>query len=660
MAQKDGGLIDGRPAPGGLVAVAVILAALAAVLLWLSMLVAPHRLTTGLLEGTRQLSSAENSLSRGRTAAARDEILAATAAAERARAGVSAPNPLLDLISVLPPAGDALGETGHIVNAMELSAEAAAGTLAVADDALRGGLIARDPEDPDGASIVDMARLESAAKTIAAVGKAVRGVVAELSMIESDNLPARVRPEIRRALTDARAAVVRLRNAEDGFSILPTVLGADRPRTYLLGFQNPSEQRGTGGAILQFKILEMDDGRLALRDIQGEHAAGTVYNIDQDRRTYDIPLPDDAWMVREIEDAQRFGNSNWSPDWPLSARMMIEYAYTSAQEIDELEVPEFDGFIVVDPLAVEKMMAGVGPFRTTRSNHQITPRNVVNFVLHKAYGTYPSPRRRRRVLAQIVDGFFEKALDPPRPEELARGMGEALSDKNIQIWMKDQDVQRFIRRMNWGGEIKRAKGSDYIFVVEQNVGGNKLDYFDVHTNTMDVAIRGRRALVSTEMRVRNGVFGPQPHWIMGDAGPVHRPLMNLYVPRRAELLSWEVEGQRIDAPAPAVWSEGRPAEHFESGKKVWSATLLTPAQQEGGISFDYEVPDVVRKRGNRSVYRLVVQSQPKVNPEKLTIRLSLPEGATDVRAKGWKHTGDSLVWRRPLRGDMTLEVSWHE
>ena len=590
--------------------------------------------------------------------AARYDTLAAAASADRARAELSDPGPLIDVASAIPAVDDALGEADHLVRALELSADAAVGTLSVTEDALQGGLIKRDPNDAGGRSLIDIARLEKAADTISEAGTAARSVVEELEMIDLKKLPARARPRVTRGIADAREAIERIAIAERGFAILPSVLGADGPRNYLIGFQNPSEQRGTGGAILQFKVLRLNGGRLALGDVEGGEAAGTVYNIDKDRRTYDIPLPPDAWYVREVEDAQRFGNSNWSPDWPLSAQLMIEYAYASDRENEDLEVPTFDGFIVVDPLAVEEMMAGVGAFETARSGDRITPKNVVDFVLYTAYGKYPVQSQRRAVLAQIVDRFFEKALGSPRLEDFARGMGKALSEKNIQIWMKDGEVQRFIRKLKWDGGIDPAKDSDYVSVVEQNVGGNKLDYFDTHTNTMDVKIQGDAALVSTELRVRNDVFGPQPNWIMGNVGPLHRAMMNLYVPDQAHLLSWEVDGTRIDSPPPAAWLGGRPREHFESGKKVWSTTLEIPARQEGAVTFDYQVPSVVQQKGERSVYRLVVQSQPKVDPENFTIRLSLPEGATEITAKGWERVGDVLEWRRSPRGDVTLEVSW--
>lgn len=635
----------------------VTLVALMATYLWVSMLAGPILLGRGLLDGGRQLSAAQKQLSTGKIGDALELALSAAASADRARAELADPSPLLEVALAIPTVRDAFGELDHVVRAMELSADSAVGALSVVENALGGGLITQDPKDPEG-SIIALDRLREAAVTVSEVRATTVSVIDELQQIELANLPGRVRPRVRRAIEQAREAEERIKVAERGFALLPSILGAEGERNYLLGFQNPSEQRGTGGSILQFKVLTLDGGRLELGDVQGGEDAGTVYNIDQDRRTYDIPLPEDAWYVRQLEDAQRFGNANWSPDWPLSAQLMIEYAYASAAENDDLEVPTFDGFIVVDPLAIEKMMPGVGSFTTPKSKDKITPNNVVDFVLYRAYGKYPNQGERRSALGQIVNGFFKKALGSPRLENFARGMGESLAQKNVQIWMKESAEQRYVKQMGWAGEIRPAKRSDYLYVVEQNVGGNKLDYFDTHANTFDVRIEGDDALVSTEMRVRNGVFGPQPNWVMGDLGPLHRPMLNLYVPGSAELLSWDVDGERLDAPAPAVWSGGRPAEHFEAGKKIWSATLNLQPGEEGAVRFDYRVPSVVQVRGGRLVYRLTVQKQPKVDPEELSIRLKLPDSASDVRAEGWTREGQVLAWEKPFRQDLELEVSW--
>jgi len=91
---------------------------------------------------------------------------------------------------------------------------------------------------------------------------------------------------------------------------------------------------------------------------------------------------------------------------------------------------------------------------------------------------------------------------------------------------------------------------------------------------------------------------------------------------------------------------------------VWPVTIDIPAGQEGTVGFDYVVPNVVRTVDGRSTYRLVVQHQPRVRPETLDLRITLPAGAGDVRAPGFTRDGTTLSWEKPLTEDLSLEVSW--
>jgi hypothetical protein len=316
-------------------------------------------------------------------------------------------------------------------------------------------------------------------------------------------------------------------------------------------------------------------------------------------------------------------------------------------------------------------MKGVGQFPV--ANRSISSQRIVDFMLYRAYSQFPIPGQRRVVLNLVVDKFYDGLFNPSKPTDLLNGFGDALSKKHVQIYMLDPAEQAFIEHMNWDGGIiepSDLKKDDYIYVVEQNVGGSKLDYFDSNVNTMDVSFDGADALVSTEMSVTNGVFLPQPRYSMGDAQrlngacatgrcPLHRPMLNLYVRDDAEFISATVEGDRIDTPAPAVWTDpARPPEHFERGKKVWSGTLEIAPRDTASLKIDYRVPGVLRTRDGRSVYRLQVQHQPKVQPETLIVRIAIPEGATGIRAPGFERDGNVLVWEAPLRRDLTLEVSW--
>ncbi|MGH8572758.1 MAG: DUF4012 domain-containing protein, partial [Gammaproteobacteria bacterium] len=343
---------------------------------------------------------------------------------------------------------DALDETEHLVSAAELSGHAAVGTLDVATNALRGpdAIIAKDPDDPKGGSQIRLERIEEIARTIDSVRDDILGVKRELNAVDLAKLPNRVVPAIRKGLERADDTDELLADAAAGFDLLPRFLGGDGPRVYLVAMQNPAELRGTGGSILQFAVLRFDDGKPSL-----DKEASTVYDVDKNREPIDIPLPDDAWYVANVTDAQRFGNANWSPDWPLSARLTMEYALASKPGFDR-----FDGVILVDPLTVQKLIPGTGTYTLSGKDGGIpvTANRVVNYVLYKVYGAFTFPERRRPVLRKIVNGFYERLLDPAHPTELVEGMGDSLAEKHMQIWMTDPAEQAFVERMDWDGGLQ--------------------------------------------------------------------------------------------------------------------------------------------------------------------------------------------------------------
>lgn len=668
-------------APLGLIGTAAVLLTIGGVFLWVSILMTPWRIATGLVEAGAKLERGEKSLSGTALKEAQEQIFAGIAAAIRADEGLEGPGVMLDLALLSSRADGAVGDLDHLVEAAKFSGEAARGSLRIAKNALRGPsrIIKPDPDNPEGGSVIELDRIEEVGLSVAKVRANLEEVQRELEQIDLDELPGRVRKKVTDGLTRAREAEAVIADAQAGFEILPDILGASGPRTYLIGMQNPAEQRGTGGAILRYSYMEIDNGEPNLK------AGGSVYDIDRERKLLDIGLPKDAWYVKAIDDAQRFGNANWSPDWPLSAQLMLDYAYAADKSPKVKPIPRFDGVITLDPVVMEKVLPGAGGFQLHGTGARLTAARAVHYLLYKAYASFPQKGERRAALKDVVKRFEQAMLDPLHPTDTVTGMGNALRTKHIQVWMRDPQEQAFVKRMDWDGSLKPTPKSDYLMWIEQNVGGNKFDYFTDHSTKADIEITDEGdAVTSAELTITNGTFFPQTLHAMGDSGartvtgqrrtPTHEPMMNLYVPQRAKLSKAIVASGRecsateaivtracrVDSPEVAAWDGNRPPEHLELEKRVWTATVAIPPREEGVMSFDYRVEDVVQTEEGRSVYGLVLQHQPRVRPEIMEIRLRLPEGASDVVAKGFTREGDDLVWSRPLQKDLELEVSWQE
>ena len=628
--------------------------------LWFTMVVAPWELGSGLADTNSHLNAAENAISAGNLKVARYETLSAVGAADRARAGLERSSPLFDVGRLSTKIDATLGAAPHFVAAAEHSAAVAQGALMVATDSLKGPnrIVAPDPDDPEAGAVFRLDQIRRTGNVLDEVRTEIDAARRALARVDTSALPRSLKKRVTRGIERAEETRKVLRDAADGLRLLPAILGSDGSRTYLIGMQNPAELRGSGGAMLQFAFLEFDGGKPKLSRPK------TVYDVDIEREQIDIPLPPDAWYVRGIADAHRFGNANWSPDWPLTSKVTLAYARASGERLggEAAELfAEVDGVISVDPVTMQELMTGVGRFRAG-AGHVITDDNVVNFTLYRAYAIYPYPQDRRFALHEIVDGFYDGLIDPKHPSDLAQGLGEALAHRHMQIWLTDADEQAFIERMEWDGGLRDADGADYFSVVEQNVGGNKLDLFAHQEDRLSITIEGDDAVHRTEVEIRNGVYGPLPRYVMGDSGPLHRPMLNVYVPSRAELLDASIQGERLDDAAAglAAWVDDRPVVHSELGKKVWSAVLEIGPQEVGAFKLSYRVPDVVSSENGRKVYRLIVQRQPKIHRQVVTIELRLPDGVTEVTAPGWDRAGSMLVRKVRLLADESLEVSWRE
>jgi Protein of unknown function (DUF4012) len=643
------------PARSGLVGAAALLLGLGGVLLWMMLIGGPVEMVRGLVGANDHFRKAESALSSGSLKTARYETHAAAAAVDRLEAGYKLSGPLLDLASIDDRVRRGRRALPHLVSALEDTSAAARGTLSIADDSLRGPnkIIERNPETDQARVRLD--RVEEIGELVTTIRADVASARSELEAIDPSDLPKRFRADLARGIDRAVEADAVLADAEAGFEILPSVLGAEGPRTYLLAMQNSGELRGTGGAMLRFADLRFDDGAAELLPSQ------SVYKIDRERTRLDIPLPGDAWYVAGIEDAQRFGNANWSPDWPLTSELTLAYREEADRELlPNEELPPIDGMIGVDPTVMEEMLTAAGRFET-EGGRPITTRKVARLLLYQAYAQFPNPGERRGRLNEIVDKFYAQVLKPDYPSKLPDAFGAALASKHLQVWMRDPLEQAFIRAMDWDAGIKKANGADYLMVVEQNVGGNKLNYYEEQTHTMDIRIEGRDAIATTEVAITNGAILPGPRYMLGDSNGLHRPMINVYVPGDAQLVDAAAGPTLLPlaAEGTSMWpATNQPAEHQERGKKVWSATLEIPPGEDGFVRYDYRVPGVVHDRGGRSHYRLVLQHQPKVRPETLELTLELPRDATDIDAPGWKRDGRVLTRVKPLEEDMELRVSW--
>nr|WP_231514660.1 DUF4012 domain-containing protein [Mycobacterium sp. URHB0044] len=393
-------------------------------------------------------------------------------------------------------------------------------------------------------------------------------------------------PEYLSAIRDARtqlqgqiADISKLiQNTALAAQLAPSMMGADGPRTYFMGFQTNAEARGTGGLLGAFGILLFDNGESTVEtleandEINGPFAPidlGTEYATQYG---YTNPTTDSR-------------NSNQSSHFPYAAQIWKSmWAQESGMSVD--------GVIAIDPIALSYILSAVGPI-TMADGEVVTKDNVVELTESTAYSRFPTDQPARQKYLQDIANAVVKRMTGriESPRELLDALGKAVSERRIAVWSASPAEQALLEETPLA-HIVPDDPAPYAEVVINNLGGDKLDYYlrrqieyaadgcDGNTRTSTITV-GLTNAVANE---------PLPDYVANSAGLP--PKMPISVPRGTMFTSVRVLATK-DAKLVSVISNGQrvPAfTHMERGHPSFEVQVAIPPGQSGELSFHLSEP----------------------------------------------------------------------
>jgi hypothetical protein len=157
--------------------------------------------------------------------------------------------------------------------------------------------------------------------------------------------------------------------------VIPSMLGQDGPRTYLVVFQNDAEARGTGGLVGAYAVVRASGGRVAV----------TALGTDTDLRSATSPVMNLGPDYHQLfgADPALWANTNLSAHFPYAAQQQLElWRRQHGQRLD--------GVIAVDPVVLSYLLAVTGPARMPDGS-QLTASGIAPLTMQLVYARYPSP-----------------------------------------------------------------------------------------------------------------------------------------------------------------------------------------------------------------------------------------------------------------------------
>lgn len=251
---------------------------------------------------------------------------------------------------------------------------------------------------------------------------------------------------------------------------IPSLLGQDKQKVYLFLFQNNMELRPTGGFIGSYALVTFDRGRLV--DIN----VSDVYVADGQLKGYVEPpspireyLGEASWFLRD---------SNWDPDFSVSAQTAEWFLGK------ELGV-SVDGVVGVDLEVARKIIKEVGSLYLPDYDREISYENmyeVTQYEVEKDF--FPGSYKKTNFLTSLTRALVGKLKESTSSNfaGVARAVFESLEERHLQIFIHEKQVQRALSDAIWDGGVYQpvCSGncfSDWLGLVEANVGVNKANYF---------------------------------------------------------------------------------------------------------------------------------------------------------------------------------------
>jgi len=317
-----------------------------------------------------------------------------------------------------------------------------------------------------------------------------------MSLIEAETKARAVQGEIVAGKVQSEVDFLKIKSlALSGSKItedLPQILGKDGRKTYLVLFQNNTELRPTGGFIGSFALLTLEGGRMT------DFSVSDVYSADGQLKGHIEPpapirqyLKEANWFLRD---------SNWDPDFPTSAKRAEWFI---DKEIDR----QVDGVLAVDLHPVKDLVEIVGPVYLPDYEMDITSENLYEKTQAEVHEDFfPGTHKKASFLTALSRNLVSAlgGLDGSQKLEVLRSAYKNLEERHIQLYLHSENTQNQISQLGWAGEVRASDCgpgcySDFLGLVEANVGVNKANYFVARNQ--DLAIDFGNGQINRELTI---------------------------------------------------------------------------------------------------------------------------------------------------------------
>ncbi len=366
---------------------------------------------------------------------------------------------------------------------------------------------------------------------------------------------------------------------------IPSIMGFYWERNYLIVLQNNYEKRPSGWFIASYGVVKTFMWK-------------TSFDI---KDSYDIPDPspkmEPPYPLNELLSSDKrykwwvFRDSNWSPDFSISAKNIISF-YDRSLGIKS----SFDWVISIDMDVLKWLLELVWPLKIwinvfDSSNYyyliQVLTKNID---LHSEKALNERKQFLKPLISQIWKKLIRDFLNIDRFVKLNKKL---LDTKHIQLFFTDLDLQSKMSNYWWTWEFNPT-AEDYVHVNIANIWWRKSDRYIQQTNFYDVSFdEDNNAIWELKIVLKH-------RWTKSLISDFYQAYIRIYLPKNIKLITTDLnfadkERTMADLDSLVVW---------------WLIHMFPWDEIE--LSLKYELPKIIKSKDYN--LEIITQSgQPKEN-----------------------------------------------
>jgi hypothetical protein len=488
-------------------------------------------------------------------------------------------DPIWRAAEIIPFAGPNLSAVRQLAEAVDVVAQEAVAPVAT----VASGLSAASLKPVDGKiNLTPIIELNAALTTASA---ALDSAAASVAAIELDGTVKQVDAAGTQFASLLDSAVTTVGDVSSISSVVPDMLGASEPRTYILIFQNLAESTALGGTAAALTEVRVDDGQISI----ARQASSQTFEW----RDGEPVIAEDAKLAQLYTPLiyTRLNLATSRPDFPTAAQ--ITQAFWQ-QDLGGT----VDGVISIDPAALAHMLGATGPVAMSTGD-VLSQENAVALLLNEIYFRYQGrngPDQTDAFFAEAAMTMFNAVTNSQaEPQDMIKAVSQGVNENRIMAWSAHPEEQKVLERTPIAGILPTAnEASTTTGVFFRDTSTSKMDFYleTLSTDVCTVATPTFTTKVNLHSTLTEDLGDTLPRYVASEYWGADQFRTEVYVygpPGTIFVSAGAAEGAELVATTDDL---GRPVAKF--------IVMLTPGQTSEVTAHDAHVePDHCRRGRSR-------------------------------------------------------------